>query len=164
MELHEISDELAQAGAQDLLTTAPLAHVAYLGPDGTPRVIPIGFFWTGAQVVVCTAATAPKVAALSARPGVAVTIDAGETPDQARSVSIRGQASVEIVDGVPGEYLAGAGKVLDDEARVAFEQTCRQMYDQMARITITLSWARYFHYSSGRAPQFLVDLAAKNLT
>lgn len=164
MEQQTIDDELAQPGAQDLLTSSQLAHVAYLGPDGTPRVIPIAFCWTGDQVVVCTAATAPKVAALSARPGVAVTIDAGDTPDQARSVSIRGRATVEIVDGVPDEYLAGAGKVLDDEARAAFERTCRQMYDQMARIAITPAWARYYHYSSGRAPQFLVDLAAKNLT
>jgi hypothetical protein len=164
MEQHEIGDELAQPGAQDLLTGPHLAHVAYLGPDGTPRVIPIGFFWTGAQVVVCTAATAPKAAALSARPDVAVTIAAGETPDQARSLSIRGQASVEVVDGVPGEYLAGAGKFLGDEARAGFEQACRQLYDQMARITITPSWARYYEYSRGRAPRFMVELAEKNLT
>ena len=159
-----IDDELGQAGAQDLLTSPHLAHVAYLGADGTPRVIPIGFFWTGQQVVVCTAATAPKVASLSARPEVAVTIDAGDTPDTARSLSIRGQATVEIVDGVPSEYLAGAGKFLDEEALAAFEQGCQQLYDQMARITITPSWARYYDYGGGRAPQFLVDLAAKHLT
>ena len=70
----------------------------------------------------------------------------------------------EFVDGVPGEYLAGAGKFLDGEARAGFEQSCRQLYGQMARIAITPSWARYYHYSTGRAPQFLVDLAAKNLT
>jgi hypothetical protein len=156
-----IDDELAQAGAQDLLTAPHLAHLAYLGADGTPRVIPIGFFWTGEQVVVCTAWTAPKVAALSARPEVAVTIDAGETPDQARSLSIRGRATVEMVDGVPGEYLAGAGKFLDEETLPGFEQSCRQLYDQMARIAITPDWARYYDYSGGRAPQFLVDLAER---
>ena len=43
--------------------------VAYTGKDGTPRVIPVGFFWTGEQFVIATATTAPKVAALSARPG-----------------------------------------------------------------------------------------------
>jgi hypothetical protein len=161
VEQQDIGNELAQPGAQHLLTSPHLAHVAYVGTDGTPRVIPIGFFWTGTQVVVCTATNAPKLAALSARPDVAVTIDAGETPDQARSLSIRGQASVEIVDGVPDEYLAGAGKFLDEEGLAAFAQGCRQLYDQMARITITPGWVRYYDYGVGRVPRFLVDLAER---
>ena len=109
----------------------------------------------------CTATNAPKLAALSARPDVAVTIDAGATPDQARSLSIRGRASIEIVDGVPGEYLAGAGKFLDDEAQAAFEQGCRQLYGQMARIAITPGWVRYYDYGGGRVPRFLADLAGQ---
>ena len=44
-----------------------MARLAYIGKDGTPRVIPIGFFWTGDQVVISTATTSPKVTALSAR-------------------------------------------------------------------------------------------------
>ena len=151
MKQQDIDDELAQAGAQELLTAPHLCHVAYTGTDGTPRVIPIGFFWTGTQVVGCRATNAPKLAALAARPQVAVTIDAGATPAQARSLSIRGGASIEIVDGVPGEYLAGAGKFLDDQAKAAFEENCRKLYDQMARIAITPRWARYYHYSGGRA-------------
>src|SRR5207244_9086871 len=65
-----------------------------------------GFFWTGDQVVITTATTSRKVTALAARPDVALAIDAGDIPDQARALSIRGQASVEIVDGVvpPGTY------------------------------------------------------------
>ena len=44
------------------------------------RVIPIGFWWTGDRIVVCTSDTAPKVRALAARPPVALTIDgAGAT-------------------------------------------------------------------------------------
>ena len=154
--------ELARTGAQDLLTSATMGRLAYTGKDGTPRVIPIGFFWTGAQVVVSTATTAPKVTALSARPDVALTIDAGETPDQARSLSIRGRASVEIVDGVPEEYLAGARKIMDAEAMAQFEQNCREMYDQMARIAITPHWVRYYDFGAGRLPRFLQDLAERN--
>jgi nitroimidazol reductase NimA-like FMN-containing flavoprotein (pyridoxamine 5'-phosphate oxidase superfamily) len=45
MERHDISDELATAGAQELLASAALARLAYAGPDGTPRVIPVAFFW-----------------------------------------------------------------------------------------------------------------------
>src|SRR5688572_21735743 len=108
MERHEIDDELAITGAQQLLTSSSMVHVAYVGNDGTPRVIPMGFYWTGDQVVVSTAATAPKVAALAARPDVALTIDGGDTPGEARSLLMRGRASVRIVDGVTEEYLASA--------------------------------------------------------
>jgi len=162
MERQDIDDELAMTGSQELLTSASMARLAYIGKDGTPRVIPIAFFWTGDQVVVSTATTSPKVTALSARPDVAVTIDVGETPDQARALSIRGRASVEIVDGVPEEYLAGAGKIMDAEAAAQFEQNCREMYDQMARIAITPHWVRYYDFRAGRLPRFLQDLAERN--
>ena len=162
MERQDIDDELAMTGAQELLTSASMARLAYIGKDGTPRVIPIGFFWTGDQVVVSTATTSPKVTALSARPDVAVTIDVGEAPDQARALSIRGRASVELVDGVPEEYLAGAGKIMDAEAAAQFEQNCREMYDQMARIAITPHWVRYYDFGAGRLPRFLQDLAERN--
>src|SRR6476469_9810022 len=106
MERQDIDDELSATGAKELLASTSAAHLAYTAKDGTPRVIPVGFFWTGDQVVISTATTSPKVAALSARPDVALTIDAGDTPEQARALSIRGRASVEIVDGVVKEYLA----------------------------------------------------------
>jgi nitroimidazol reductase NimA-like FMN-containing flavoprotein (pyridoxamine 5'-phosphate oxidase superfamily) len=110
VERQEIADELSTTGAQELLASPSAAHLAYLGRDGTPRVIPVGFFWTGDRVVISSATTSPKVAALSARPDVALTIDAGDTPDRARALSIRGRANVEIVDGVVEEYLAAARK------------------------------------------------------
>ena len=97
MEQHDIDDELSTAGAQELLASTSAAHLAYIGKDGTPRVVPVGFFWTGDQFVISTAATAPKVAALSAHPDVALAIDAGGTPGQARALSVRGRASIEEV-------------------------------------------------------------------
>lgn len=112
--------------------------------------------------MISTATTSPKVTALSARPDVALTIDVGETPDLARALSIRGRASVEIVDGVPDEYLARARKFLDAEAAAGFEQNCREMYDQMARIAITPYWVRYYDFGAGRLPRFLQDLAERN--
>jgi nitroimidazol reductase NimA-like FMN-containing flavoprotein (pyridoxamine 5'-phosphate oxidase superfamily) len=159
---HEIADELSTTGAQELLTSTSAAHLAYIGKDGTPRVIPVGFFWTGDQVIIATAATAPKVAALLARPDVALTIDGGDTPDQARALSIRGQASVEIVDGVVEEYLSAARKTMDAEAAAEFERQVRAMYDQMARIAITPNWVRYYDFGAGRIPRFLRELAERN--
>jgi hypothetical protein len=125
-------------------------------------VIPVGFFWTGEQFVIATATTAPKVAALSARPAVALAIDAGGTPEQARALSIRGRASVEIVDGIVPEYLAAARRTMDDEAADDFERNCRAMYDQQARIAITPQWVRYYDFGAGRVPRFLRDLAERD--
>jgi hypothetical protein len=40
---------------------------------------------------------------------------------------VRGIATVEIVDGVPGEYLAGSRKTLDPEQAETFERQVRAM-------------------------------------
>src|SRR4051812_29748877 len=157
MEREEIDRELA--AAQVLLASSSAAHLAYNAVDGSPRVVVVGFYWTGDEFVISTAATAPKVAALAARPEVALAIDAGDTPGGARSLSVRGRASVEIVDGVVEEYLAAARKSMDAEAAAEFEQQCRKMYDQMARIAITPRWVRYYDFGAGRMPRFLQELA-----
>ncbi len=159
MERQDIDDELSATGAQELLSSTSAAHLAYIGNDGTPRVIPVGFFWTGDEFVISTATTAPKVTALAARPDVALSIEGGNTPDQARALSIRGQASVEIVDGVVPEYLAAARKSMGAEAAADFEQNVRGMYDQMARIAITPCWVRFYDFGAGRLPRFLQELA-----
>jgi Pyridoxamine 5'-phosphate oxidase len=164
MEREEIERELFAAGAQELLESSSVAHLAYIGTDGTPRVIPVGFWWTGQQFVVSTATTSPKVRALAARPHVALAIDGGGTPGEARALSIRGRADVEIVDGVVPEYLAAARKSMDAEAVTAFEENCRKMYERMARIAITPSWVRFYDFGAGRMPRFLQDLAERNLS
>ncbi len=159
MQQHEIEAELS--AATDLLSTASMAHLAYIGPDGTPRAVPVGFFWTGAAFVIATAATAPKVAAVAARPDVALTIDAGGTPEQARSLSVRGCADVRIVEGVVEEYLAAARRTMDEASAAEFERNCRDLYDRMARIAVTPTWVRYYDFGAGRVPRFLRELAAR---
>jgi Pyridoxamine 5'-phosphate oxidase len=164
MNRQELHRELGQAGARELLQSAQLARLAYNGRDGFPRVIPIGFHWNGEHIVICTATTAPKVRALSSRPEVAVTIDAGSTPSDAKALLVRGIATVEIVDGVPDEYLAGSRKVLDAEQAETFELGVRSMYDQMARISIEPQWAQFNDFGAGRIPPFLKKLADEAAT
>ena len=123
-------------------------------------MIPIGFYWDGNQIVVCTAVTAPKVKALSSRPDVAMTIDAGDTPTEAKALLVRGLASVDIVDGVPSEYVAASAKALSGDQLTEFERQVRSMYDQMARISIEPVWARFFDFGAGRMPSFLMKLAS----
>ena len=161
MNRQELDRELGQPAAGELLESAQLARLAYNGPDGRPRVIPIGFHWNGEHIVICTATTAPKVRAISSRPQVAVTIDAGSTPTEAKSLQVRGTASVEIVDGIPDDYLAGSRKSLDAERAVAFERAVRSMYPQMARISIEPHWARFYDFGAGRIPAFLSTLASE---
>jgi hypothetical protein len=91
-----------------------------------------------------------------------LTTDVGDTPEQARSLSIRGRASVEIVDGLTDEYVANARKSLDPKAAAEFEQNSREMYDQMALIAITPHWLRYYDFGAGRLPRFLQELAERN--
>jgi hypothetical protein len=164
MDRHEIADELSTTGAQELLASSSAAHLADIGTDETPRVIPVGFLWTGDQLVISEATTSPKVTALSTHPDVALAIDVGDTPEQARSLSIRGPASVEIVNGVVPEYLAAARKGMDAGAAAEFEHNVREMYDQMARIAITPSWIRFYDFGAGRMPRFLKELTEQNLS
>jgi Pyridoxamine 5'-phosphate oxidase len=146
------------AGAE-LLRTATLARLAYDGADGTPRVVPIGFLWTGEAVVVATHPTAPKFKALRARPRVALTID---TPSPARALLLRGEAEIEVVDGPVPEYLEAAAKSMEGAELAAFEASCRETYDRMARISIVPDWARYFDFGAGRFPDFLRELTSKD--
>jgi Pyridoxamine 5'-phosphate oxidase len=144
--------------AEEILQTATLARLAYDGLDGTPRVIPIGFLWTGDAVVVATHPSAPKVAALRSRPRVALTIDIGNPP---LSLLLRGTAEIEIVDGVAPEYLQAAAKSMQGEELAAFAANCRETYDQMARISVAPDWARYFDFNTGRFPDFLRALISE---
>ncbi|MGE5594410.1 MAG: pyridoxamine 5'-phosphate oxidase family protein [Hyphomicrobiales bacterium] len=159
MDAKQVAEELAQPGARALLEQ-PLLRLAYNGLDGLPRVVPVGFLWTRGRIVVCTATTSPKARALAARPEVAVTIDTGETPGDARSLLIRGKAELETVDGVPEEFIAMSAKGLPPEQVPLFEENVRRMYPQMVRISIVPAWARFYDFGAGRVPRFLMDLAA----
>jgi len=153
--------ELDHPDAQQLLTAQALARLAYTGPDGFPRVIPIGFHWNGGQIIICTVPISPKVRALSARPHVALTIDTDDGP-ASRALMVRGVATIDIVDGVPDEYLAAATKTMDGRQARQFESHVRMLYQQMARITIEPQWARYYDFGAGRVPGFLRKLAEEH--
>lgn len=133
--------------AQELLHSPLLARMAYNGMDGNPRAIPIGYLWNGAGFVMCTASIAPKVRALQANPKAALTIDTETQPPHI--LLVRGTTSVEIVDGVPVEYLQASWKAIHgDEQRAAFEAQVRDLYKQMARITLEPEWAKLIDFET----------------
>src|SRR5947199_1187736 len=84
--------------AQELLRSTIPARLAYIWLDGTPRVVPIWFHWTGREFVLGTPARAPKLKALVKNPKVALAIDDNAFPHKV--LMVRGTAAVEMVDGV----------------------------------------------------------------
>ena len=150
---------LDDPGAQELLRSDQPLRLAYCGRDGLPRVIPIGFLWKEEKLVVCTAPSAPKVAALNERPNVAVTIDRGNTSTTAKQLLVRGIAAIEIVDGVAPEYIEASAKTLSGTDLEEFEAQVRGVFEQQARISITPEWARFYDFGAGKLPPFLRRLA-----
>jgi hypothetical protein len=132
--------------SQELLRSSIPARLAYTARDGSPRVIPIAFHRNGARFVVCTPPHAAKVRALEAVPRVALTIDANTFPPHV--LLVRARASVEVVDGVPPEYLEGSRKIVGAEQSAAFEEQVRGLYARMARITITPEWAKLLDFET----------------
>jgi hypothetical protein len=130
----------------ELMSSDIPARLAYTARDGSPRAIPIGFHWNGAQFVVCTLPKAAKVKALQADPKVALTIDTNNFPPHV--LLVRGTATVEIVDGVPDDYLEASKKVVGAEQFPMFEQQVRGLYKQMARIVITPTWAKLLDFET----------------
>ena len=146
MQPQDVTRVLSDPLAQDLMRSSIPARLAYVGPDGFPRAIPIGFHWNGVQFVLCTVPHAPKVSALKTNPKVAFTVDTNAFPPHV--LLVRGTAAIDIVDGVPPEYLAAARKGVGPDQWDAFEAQVRAMYKQMARITITPLWAKLLDFET----------------
>jgi hypothetical protein len=146
MQRAQVRQVLNEPLAQELLHSSIPARVAYTGRDGAPRAIPIAFHWDGERFVVCTPPHAAKVGALRADPRVALTIDSNAFPPHV--LLVRGTAGVEVVDGVPPEYLAASRKIVGEAGFPAFEEQVRGLYAQMARITITPEWAKLLDFET----------------
>jgi pyridoxamine 5'-phosphate oxidase-like protein len=162
MEIDEVAQVLRDPVAVRLLESPLLARLAYNGVDGAPRVVPIGYVWTGSALVMCTATMAPKVRALQRDPRIAFEVDTEDQPPNI--LLVRGVASVEIVDGVPDEFLAASRKAVPEEAWSDFEAQSRAMYPSMARITVIPHWAKVIDFEE-RVPIAVEKLmAGKNST
>ncbi|MCE5288216.1 MAG: pyridoxamine 5'-phosphate oxidase family protein [Nocardiaceae bacterium] len=140
MDVDALKSELTKPITEQMLRASTLMRVAYVAKDGTPRVIPIGFWLTDGKIAFATVVNSPKVAALRERPEVAITIDHDGLPP--RCLLMRGTATVEIVDGVPDEYVEASKKSMSARGSEDFSGQVRQLYDYMAVITITPTWAR----------------------
>src|SRR5215207_2592418 len=120
---NEITEVLNRPISQKLLAR-DLTRLAYVAKDGTPRNVPIGFTWNGSEIVMCTTKNAPKLPALRKNPTVALTIDTEVHPP--KILLIRGRAELDVVDGIPDEYLEASGTYkMTPEQRVEWEREVR---------------------------------------
>src|SRR5207253_6257932 len=69
MDRESASAVLATPLAQELLRSSPLAHLAYIGRDGYPRVIPTGYVWKGGSSWCALRTTRRKCGASDLIPG-----------------------------------------------------------------------------------------------
>src|SRR5690348_10693000 len=90
--------------AMRLLASTELARLAYVARDGTPRIMPMLFHWTGTELVMSTFAGAAKIEALRARSDVAVTIDRPGPPPEV--LLLRGGVELTEISGIVPEYAA----------------------------------------------------------
>ena len=131
--LELLTDPVAEA----LVGSANPARLAYTWMDGSPRVVPIWFHWTGDQFVLGSPPKAPKLKALAADPKVALTIDDNAWPYTV--MLVRGRATVELLDDVSPEYELAAIRYFGPEQGPAWVSTLRGK--PMARIAVTPEWA-----------------------
>ena len=146
MEPNEVTEILNRPLSQELLAR-DITRLAYVATDGTPRTVPIGFSWNGAEIVMCTPTNAPKLPHLRANPMVALTIDTEVHPPTI--LLVRGRAELDVVDGIPDEYLeANTSYEMTPEQRAEWEVGVRALYDGMVRVVVTPTWAKLIDFET----------------
>jgi hypothetical protein len=146
MSVQDIAAVMNRPYSREVLASPVPARLAYTGLDGDPRVVPVGYDWDGTHVHVASAVGAAKTTALRANPKVALSIDTEGFPP--RVLLLRGTAHVEIVDGVPDVFLRASKKRVSDDQWSEWEAGVRALYDQMAVITITPTWAKLLDFET----------------
>jgi hypothetical protein len=124
--------------AQQLLQSKFPAHLAYTWRDGTPRVVPIGFHWNGAEIVLATATDAPKTKVLKNGSKVALTIDSNSMPPKV--LLIRGTVRSDTIEGIAPEYAAMIRRTMGEEDGRALLAQAAPLYPRMTRLFIHPDW------------------------
>ena len=132
--------------AKELLRSRIPARLAYIWPDGSPRVVPVWFHWNGSEFVIATPPKAPKLKALRQNPKVALTIDDNTFPHKV--LMVRGTATLEEVEGIVPEYALAAQRYFGEEQRQAWVQQVSQTLTRMVRIAVRPQWVGLLDFQS----------------
>jgi len=132
--------------AERLLQSTIPARLAYTWRDGTPRVVPMWFHWTGEEFLMGAPPNAPKMKVLADNPAVAFSIDSDEWPYQV--LTVRGTASVREVEGRFPEYEAMARRYLGAEGGQQFLDLQTQTFARWIRIAIRPEHVRILDFQT----------------
>lgn len=132
--------------AQRLLQSTIPARFAYNWHDGTPRVVPIGFHWNGAEIVLGTPPDAPKMKALQDGDAVALTIDSDTMPHKV--LLIRDPIRIDTVEGIAPEYVAMSKRVFGEEGGTAWLAQLAPICPCMSRVFIQPNWVGILDFES----------------
>jgi hypothetical protein len=138
--------------AKELLRSKIPARLAYVWPDGTPRVVPVWFHWNGSEFVIAAPPKAPKLKALRVNSKVALTIDDNTFPHKV--LMARGTATLEEVEGVVPEYELAACRYFGEAQGKAWIEQVGQMLTRMVRIRVRPEWVGILDFQS-RLPSAL---------
>lgn len=157
MEYQEIVELVNNDPVIQILLELPIPmHVAYIGLDGVPRVVPTTHLWDGKAFVFATPVETYKVKALRANPDVGFSMDIGpgRFASEARvkvtdavglplidygpiMVNGRGKAHIEVVPGIAQVHLDAAKRMVADDRKLAnWEAVEKQNQTEMAVISI----------------------------
>jgi hypothetical protein len=149
--------------AQKLLSSTVPARLAYVAPDGTPRIVPTWFHWNGTELVMATFVAGPhvhrpaaRVRALRANPAVALTIDTDGLPPEV--LTLRGEASVTEVDGIDPDYARAAQRYQGEAAAAEYLAALDHPTTRMARIVVRPTWVGLIDFQT-RLPGTLGGVA-----
>ena len=140
--------------AQALLASTEYARLAYIGPDGTPRLIPMLFHWNGREIVLPTFANSAKVRALRANPAVAITIDRPGPPPE--TLQLRGRATVDVPGGIVDEYELAHRRYYGDEQGRANVEPLRAAGVSVGRIVLRPDWVGVIDFQQ-RVPRAMAE-------
>jgi len=136
--------------AQELLRSTIPARLAYTWRDGTPRVIPIWFHWTGVEILMGVPPNSPKMKALRDGSPVSLTIDSEAWP--AKVLSIRGTASISTSPEPYPEWLPTAQRYVGEEGGQEFLALVKQTFPAWARIAVRPEEVRILDFGAGHFP------------
>src|SRR5205814_31427 len=120
------------------LNSTLLARVGYVATDGTPRVLPMLFHWTGRELVLPTFANSRKLISLRAHPDIAVTIDRMDGPPEV--LLLRGRVQITEQDGILPDYRAAHIRYYGPAQGAANVEQADRPGVRMARIALEPTW------------------------
>ena len=147
--------------AQRLLHSTIPGWLGYVALDGTPRVVPTWYVWTGEELVMATFLRCPptgitrpaaRLRALRAHPTVALVIDTEPQPPEV--LTLRGDVTITEVDGMLPEQAQAARRFLDEEAGAGYAAAGEHPETRMARIALRPSWVGLLDFRT-RTPEIM---------